>query len=203
MKKTILFISIIFIMVSCSSSKITATNWVSDDFKNEPIDKILIFANTEDRDLQMAFEKETAAYLTQQGITSLQTHVTFPDLTYKEVITQEEINSFINDCQEKNISKILFANKKSISVDTVAVKSLNNYMNSLQPLIIDGPDQSDVELETEEITTYIVEAAVYDINKTTEDKPIATTTVTASNVESLDQIKDRLLKEIKKLFKNN
>ncbi|MBF4983474.1 hypothetical protein FNJ87_03700 [Nonlabens mediterrranea] len=76
-------------------------------------------------------------------------------------------------------------------------------MNSLQPLIIDGPDQSDVELETEEITTYIVEAAVYDINKTTEDKPIATTTVTASNVESLDQIKDRLLKEIKKLFKNN
>ncbi|GAK90596.1 hypothetical protein JCM19297_1912 [Nonlabens ulvanivorans] len=75
-------------------------------------------------------------------------------------------------------------------------------MNSLQPLNIDGPDQKNIEYDTEEVTTYIIEAAVYDINKTKEDKPIATTTVTASNVKSLDQIKERLLKEIKILFKN-
>ncbi|WOI23756.1 hypothetical protein [Nonlabens ulvanivorans] len=202
MKKITLFVTIIILSISCSSSNITASQWMSDDFKNESIDIMLIYANTEDQDLQKDFENETADMLTQKGITSYKMHEVFPDVTYKEVRTQQEINTFIKDCQEKNISKILFASQKSVSIDTVATKSLHNYMNSLQPLNIDGPDQKNIEYDTEEVTTYIIEAAVYDIDKTKEDKPIATTTVTASNVKSLDQIKERLLKEITILFKN-
>ncbi|MEO9501087.1 hypothetical protein [Nonlabens ulvanivorans] len=200
MKKITFIIGIIILCVACSSSKMTTSKWLADDFNNQPTDKVLIYASTPDIVLQKEFENETAQVLSDLDITTFKMHDTFPDVMYKEERTQEEIAAFLKDCKEKQINKILFASKKSQTVDTVMSKSLHNYMNDLHALSIEGYDD-DLEYETDQVTTYVIEAAVYDINKTSKDAPVATTSITAMNPKSLDDIKTRLLKSIKQIFK--
>ncbi|WP_405351836.1 hypothetical protein [Nonlabens sp. Asnod3-H03] len=200
MKKITFIIGIIILCVACSSSKMTTSKWLADDFNNQPTDKVLIYASTPDIVLQKEFENETAQVLSDLDITTFKMHDTFPDVTYKEERTQEEIAAFLKHCKEKQINKILFASKKSQTVDTVMSKSLHNYMNDLHALSIEGYDD-DLEYETDQVTTYVIEAAVYDINKTSKDAPVATTSITAMNPKSLDHIKTRLLKSIKQIFK--
>ncbi|GAK77796.1 hypothetical protein JCM19296_3405 [Nonlabens ulvanivorans] len=200
MKKITFIIGIIILCVACSSSKMTTSKWLADDFNNQPTDKVLIYASTPDIVLQKEFENETAQVLSDLDITIFKMHDTFPDVMYKEERTQEEIAVFLKDCKEKQINKILFASKKSQTVDTVMSKSLHNYMNDLHALSIEGYDD-DLEYETDQVTTYVIEAAVYDINKTSKDAPVATTSITAMNPKSLDDIKTRLLKSIKQIFK--
>ncbi|GAL75700.1 hypothetical protein JCM19275_1583 [Nonlabens ulvanivorans] len=200
MKKITFIIGIIILCVACSSSKMTTSKWLADDFNNQPTDKVLIYASTPDIILQKEFENETAQVLSDLDITIFKMHDTFPDVMYKEERTQEEIAVFLKDCKEKQINKILFASKKSQTVDTVMSKSLHNYMNDLHALSIEGYDD-DLEYETDQVTTYVIEAAVYDINKTSKDAPVATTSITAMNPKSLDDIKTRLLKSIKQIFK--
>lgn len=200
MKNFTFIIGIMILCASCSSSKITTKQWKSDGFNNQTIDKILVFANTEDATLQQEFEDETAQILTQEGILTYKMHEIFPDVVYKEVRTQEEIAAFVEDCKEKQISKILFATKKSQTVDTVMSKSLHNYMNGLHTLSLERYNEEEPEYDTKQVTTYVIEAAIYDINEPSQDAPIATTSVTATDPKSLDKIKDQLLKSIKQLF---
>lgn len=200
MKNFTFIIGIMILCASCSSSKITTKQWKSDGFDNQTIDKILVFANTEDATLQQEFEDETAQILTQEGILTYKMHEIFPDVVYKEVRTQEEIAAFVEDCKEKQISKILFATKKSQTVDTVMSKSLHNYMNGLHTLSLERYNEEEPEYDTKQVTTYVIEAAIYDINEPSQDAPIATTSVTATDPKSLDKIKDQLLKSIKQLF---
>ena len=200
MKNFTFIIGIMILCASCSSSKITTKQWKSDGFNNQTIDKILVFANTEDATLQQEFEDETAQILTQEGILTYKMHEIFPDVVYKEVRTQEEIAAFVEDCKEKQISKILFATKKSQTVDTVMSKSLHNYMNGLHTLSLERYNDEEPEYDTKQVTTYVIEAAIYDINEPSQDAPIATTSVTATDPKSLDKIKDQLLKSIKQLF---
>ncbi|PQJ32871.1 hypothetical protein BST92_13495 [Nonlabens arenilitoris] len=200
MKKITFIIGIIILCAACSSTKMTTSKWLSADFNNQSTDKVLIYASTPDIVLQKEFENETAQVLSDLDITTFKMHDTFPDVIYKEERTQEEITAFLKDCKEKQINKILFASKKSQTVDTVMSKSLHNYMNDLQALSIEGY-QDDLVYETDQVTTYVIEAAVYDINKLEKDAPIATTSITAMNPKSLDDIKTRLLKSIKKIFK--
>ena len=200
MKNFTFIIGIMILCASCSSSKITTKQWKSDGFDNQTIDKILVFANTEDATLQQEFEDETAQILTQEGILTYKMHEIFPDVVYKEVRTQEEIAAFVEDCKEKQISKILFATKKSQTVDTVMSKSLHNYMNGLHTLSLERYNEEEPEYDTKQVTTYVIEAAIYDINEPSQDAPIATTRVTATDPKSLDKIKDQLLKSIKQLF---
>ncbi|WP_432410859.1 hypothetical protein [Rasiella sp. SM2506] len=130
-------------------------------------------------------------------------HEIFPLVKYKKELTNKEIDKFVLECKEKNIDRILFASQKSTSVDTIRTKSLHNYMNSLEPLKLDSNRDDNLEYDTKEIMTYIIEAAVYDIGTTTQDKPIATTTLTASNPNSVDVIKKHFLKAVVKLFDTN
>lgn len=196
------FLLLFTILVSsCSSSKITRTEWHSDDFKSQQNERILIFANTEDIELQREFENEVAIILLNEGISPFKMHELFPTIEYKEEPSHEEITEFVTACKAKNIDKVLFATQKSVTVDTVHRKSLNNYMNSLAPLRLE-PQNDALEYDTKEITTYSIEAAVYDINTTTEDKPIATTTLTATNPKSMYVLKKHLLKGITILFKD-
>lgn len=203
MKKVTLLLLLAILIASCSSSKITSSQWMSDDFKNLNIDRILVFASTEDVELQREFEERTSAELRAKGMTPVKMHDEFPDIHYKEAHTQEEINEFIADCKVLNIDKILFASRKSMTVDTVRAKSIHNYMNTLEPLKLGDKDEENLAYDTKEITTYIVEAAVYDIAVSKEDKPIATATVKATNPKSLDLLKERFLKAVVKLFDSN
>lgn len=202
MHKFTFLLILAILTLSCSSSKITTSQWVSNEFKNQDIDRILIFANTEDSDLQKEFENRTAALLSKEGISPVTMHELFPTIEYKEVRSQEEINQFVSECKDKNIDKILFASQKSVIVDTVKTKSLHNYMNSLEPLKIGYTPKEKLEYKTKEITTYIIEAAVYDIDATTVNKPIATTTLKATNPKSTTVLKERLLKAIVTLFES-
>ncbi|GER59521.1 hypothetical protein ULMA_16290 [Patiriisocius marinus] len=203
MNKITLLLLIAIVTTSCSSSKMTSSQWLSDDFKNQKIDRILVFANTEDSKLQKDFENEASLVLMQRGISALKMHNLFPNLEYKKTHSQDEIKQFVLECKHRNIDKVLFASQKSVSVDTVLKKSLHNYMNSLEPLKLGPIDEENLTYDTKEVITYTIQAAVYDIAVTTEDKPIATTTVKASNPKSKTELKARFLKAISKLFKNN
>ncbi|PQJ22369.1 hypothetical protein BST94_02005 [Nonlabens xylanidelens] len=200
MKNSIFIIGILILCASCSTSKMTTASWKSDGFDNQTIDKILVYANTDDQKLQKEFEDQTAQILIKEGIFTYKMHDIFPDIVYKEVRTQEEIAAFVEDCKEKQISKILFATKKSQTVDTVMSKSLHNYMNGLHTLSLERYNEDEPEYDTKQVTTYVIEAAVYDINEPSQNAPIATTSVTATDPKSLDKIKDQLLKSIKQLF---
>ncbi|GEQ87007.1 hypothetical protein ULMS_25150 [Patiriisocius marinistellae] len=188
--------------MGCSTSKTIPSQWVSADFKNQKIDRLLVYANTEDTNLQVEFENKVALSLTKQGLSPLKMHVIFPEISYKENRTQEEINQFALECKNKNINKVLLASRKSMIVDTVNTKSLHNYFNTLEPLKLGKTDVNSLVYDKKEIITYTLEAAVYDIGTTSEDKPIATSTLKAINPKSLDKLKEEFLDAIVLLFKN-
>ena len=73
-------------------------------------------------------------------------------------------------------------------------------MNSLEPLKLNSRNEDDLVYEKKEITTYTLEAAVYDIAVTSEDKPIATTILKAINPKSFEKLENTFLNAIKKLF---
>jgi len=202
MKIALQYILVLLALSSCSPSKIVPSQYISDAFKEATLDRILVFGNTEDKELQNRFENKMSVILRSEGITPYKMHEVFPDIEYKEERTQAEIETFIADCKSKNIDKILFASRKSITVDTVLAKSLRNYMNSLEPLRMGTSSAQDLSYDKKEIVTYIIEAAVYDIALTSEDKPIATTTLKAVAPKSLDNLEDKFIKAVEKLFKS-
>ena len=196
------FFLALLICVSCSTSKTIPTQWMSDDFKTQEIERLLIFANTEDSALQVEFENKVAQELEKQGLSIFKMHTIFPEIEYKENRSQEEINEFIVACKNKNIDKVLLASRKSKIVDTIRTNSLHNYFNTLEPLKLGKADLDNLVYDKEQRTTYTLEAAVYDIAATTEDKPIAITTLEATNPKSLEILKDDFLNTIVKLFKD-
>ncbi|WP_298351073.1 hypothetical protein [uncultured Dokdonia sp.] len=202
MKIAIRYVLVLLFLSSCTSSKLIPSQYVSDAFKEASLDRILIFGNTEDKELQNRFENKMAVIMQAEGIVPYKMHEVFPDVVYKEERTQTEIEQFIVNCKSKNIDKILFASRKSITVDTVLSKSLHNYMNSLEPLRMGSSSSQDLSYDKKEVVTYIIEAAVYDIATTSEDKPIATTTLKAVAPKSLDDLENKFIKAIEKLFKS-
>ena len=90
--KTLTWTLLLLIVVSgCSSSKIIPTQWASSDFNAEQINTLLVYANTEDKALQVDFENMVATALTNKGVTMFKMHDEFPDIEYKENPSQEEI----------------------------------------------------------------------------------------------------------------
>ena len=143
-----------------------------------------------------------AMVLVAEGIAPLKMHDLFPEIEYKENHTQEEIKQFVLECKKKGIDKVLLASQKSMTIDTVYAKSLHNYMNTLEPLKLNSRNKEALEYEKKEVTTYTLEAAVYDIATTSEDKPIAAATLKATNPKSLEKLEAIFLKSIEKLFKS-
>jgi len=202
--KTLTWTLLLLIVVSgCSSSKIIPTQWASSDFNAEQINTLLVYANTEDKALQVDFENMVATALTNKGVTMYKMHDEFPDIEYKENPSQEEIKEFVADCKAKGIYNVLLASQKAVKVDTVRKHTLHNYMNSLQPLKLGHTGSENLEYDKKELTSYTIEAAVYDIAKTAEDKPIATTTLVAKNPKSKDKVKEQFLEAIIALFESN
>jgi hypothetical protein len=202
MKNIIWLLITLLVFAGCSTSKTIPSQWVSKDFKEKEFNRMLVFASTEDKGLQIDFENEVAKVLVAYGINPLKMHEIFPKIEYKENHSQEEIKQFVLQCKNKGIDKVLFASQKSMTVDTILAKSLHNYMNSLEPLKLNSKSESDLEYEKEEIHTYILEAAVYDITVTAEDKPIATTTLKATNPKSREKLKGQFLNSIEQLFES-
>ncbi|RDK89020.1 hypothetical protein [Marinirhabdus gelatinilytica] len=202
MKNTIWLLVLLLISTACSTSKTIPSQWMSNEFKETPFDRMLVFANTEDKVLQDRFEDKMATVLVSEGITPVKMHELFPEVEYKEDYSQEEIDNFVQRCTAKDIDKVLVASQKSMTVDTVLAKNLRNYFNSLEPLSLSHKKDEDLVYDKKELTTYTIEAAVYDIAVTTEDKPIATTTLKVTDPKSNERIENRFLKEIEKLFKN-
>ncbi|QIE59110.1 hypothetical protein G5B37_05920 [Rasiella rasia] len=193
---------IFFVCISCSTTKTIPSQYISQEFRELQLDRMLVFANTEDTALQNRFEDKMAVVLRENGITPFKMHEVFPDIEYKESHSQEEIKDFILQCKKKDIDKVLFASQKSMTVDTVLTKSLHNYMNSLEPLRLHSDTEENLEYDKTQITTYTIEAAVYDIAVSSEDKPIATATLKATNPKSFDKLENKFLNAIKKLFKS-
>ncbi|MDN3493787.1 hypothetical protein [Winogradskyella bathintestinalis] len=204
MKITTLFFLILLICTSCASTKIEPSQWQSKAFKAHNFNRLLVYASTDDKALQVRFEEKLAKLFSEQGIVPLKMNELFPEIEYQENHSQEEINEFVIRCKEKNIDKVLLASQKSIEIDTVRAKTLHNYMNSLEPLKMTSGSKNEEELQYDEkeIITYTIEAAVYDIAKSSEDKPIASTTLKATNPKSYNVLENKLLKAIKKLFKS-
>ncbi len=202
MKTTTLLLLAFIICTSCSTSKTVPSQWQSEAFKTQKIDRILVFASTKDRALQEDFEDKVSMVLISEGISTLKMHELFPEIEHKESRSQEEIKQFILECKKQNIDKVLIASQKSLSIDTVYAKSLHNYFNTLEPLKLNGKSDDELEYKTEKLTTYTIEAAVYDIAVSSEDKPIAATTLKATDPKSLNKLEAELLVAIKKLFRD-
>ena len=201
--KSIIWLSLaLLICTGCSTSKTIPSQWMSNEFKKQQFDRMLVFANTEDMELQNRFEDKMALLLAAEGIAPLKMHELFPEIEHKEDHTQEDINAFVLQCKNKGIDKVLLASQKEMIVDTVLAKSLHNYMNSLEPLKLNSRNEDDLVYEKKEITTYTLEAAVYDIAVTSEDKPIAATILKAINPKSFEKLENTFLNAIKKLFKS-
>ncbi|WP_178988529.1 hypothetical protein [Winogradskyella schleiferi] len=195
---------LILICTGCSSSKIIPSLWQSQEFKTQTFDRILVYASTEDKELQRRFENKMAKLFAEKDITALKMNALFPEIEYKENHTQDEINEFVTRCKSKNIDKVLLASQKSKNIDTVNAKTLHNYMNSLEPLNLTSQrkDENDLTYDKKVIITYNIEAAVYDLSISSEDRPIASTALKATNPKSLNQLEDHFLNAIKKLFKD-
>ncbi len=191
----------LLIVVSCSSSKTTPSQWISDDFKVENIERLLIYANTDDISLQAEFEETLAQALEKEGIATLKMNTAFPHIKYDENHTNEEINQFVLECKAKNIDKVLLASRTSLVIDTIRTKSLQNYMNSLQPISFRKSDGETLVYDTKEVTTHMLEAAVYDIERTnSKDEPVATVALKVINPKSIETLKSDFLKTIMNLF---
>ncbi|EDM42877.1 hypothetical protein SCB49_11292 [unidentified eubacterium SCB49] len=202
MKTGALLLLTFIICASCSTSKTTPTQWQSEAFKNQKIDRMLVYASTKDRVLQEDFEDRVSEVLISEEISPIKMHELFPDIEYKDKRSEEEIKKLILECRKQNIDKVLIASQKAMRIDTVYAKSLHNYFNTLEPLKLNGKSNDELEYKTKKLTTYTIEAAVYDIAVSSEDKPIAATTLKVTDPKSLDKIEADFLIAIKKLFKN-
>ncbi|GAK90595.1 hypothetical protein JCM19297_1911 [Nonlabens ulvanivorans] len=96
---------------------------MSDDFKNESIDIMLIYANTEDQDLQKDFENETADMLTQKGITSYKMHESFQTLPIRKLEHRKRLMHLLKIAKRK-ISAKYFLPLKNPSLSTRLPQSL-------------------------------------------------------------------------------
>lgn len=202
MKTPVSLLFVFLIFTGCSLSKMIPSQWVSEDFKNQKFDRMLVFANTQDTNLQIEFENKMAVALAKNGIVSLTMHSIFPEIEYKEDYSQEAIDQFILNCNKRNIDKVLVASQKSVSVDTLVARTLHNYFNSLESLKLGSTDGERLVYDKKEMTTCTLEATVYDIDMASKDTPIATTTLKVINPKSLEKLKEHFLIAITQLFEN-
>ena len=197
-----LLLPLIFIFMGCSTSKEINSQWQSEDFKSQKFDRLIVYANTEDTNLQKEIEDKIAIALSKESIRSLGMHVLFPEFKYEENHSQEEIDEFLLKLKKKNINKVLLVSRKSVSIDTVVAKSFRNYLNSLEPLSFRSNSKDELIYDEKELTIYTLEAVVYDFEASSERKPIATTTLKSTNPKSIELLKNSFIKAIVKLFKN-
>ena len=82
--KSIIWLSLaLLICTGCSTSKTIPSQWMSNEFKKQQFDRMLVFANTEDRELQNRFEDKMALLLAAEGIAPLKMHELFPEVLTK------------------------------------------------------------------------------------------------------------------------
>ena len=201
MRWVIFFAFIGCFITSCSLTKIDSSNWMDSAYVPGTQTRMLVIANTDDKQLQQEYENRMALQLKNKGIIPLKMHKLLPQIPYKEERTDEEVEQIVTLFKEKGIRTVLLASQKSVETKEVASRlSFKNYMNSIEPLRTDGVVNKNLSYDMVEQTTYTVEAVVYDLAKSQGNRAVASTTVVAVNPDSKEKVVRRFFKEIELLF---
>ena len=201
MRTIILLLLVVVLVVGCSTTKMDSENWTADTYIPTAQTRILVIANTDAIDLQREFENKMARALAKKGFKSLKMNELLPQIPYKQERSDEEIEQIVQLFKGKGIRTVVLASQKSVETKTVASKSsFKNYLNSIQPLKMEGTRESNLEYDMEDLVTYTLEAVVYQLSLPQGERAVASTTITAVNPNSEEEVQKRFLKEIEILF---
>ncbi|WP_298501615.1 hypothetical protein [uncultured Maribacter sp.] len=190
---------LITLLIGCSSVRITDSCRVSKTL-NIKKKNILVVSKTEDRATQIRFEKDMVLNLNKNGLTSIESHIKFPNSDPTEKVEKNKEKEIIKNLRNNNIDIIIISHlvdsrkyKNTITTNEniypfpYRYRSFYDYANQFHQ------EQSTIEMEG---TTYILETLVYDITQQTQDQLISIITSEVDNPNNLSTTSNEFSKSI-------
>ncbi|WP_299429912.1 hypothetical protein [uncultured Maribacter sp.] len=190
---------IVSLLFGCSSVRIT-DSWRGSKTLNIKKKNILVVSKTEDRATQIRFEKDMVLNLNKNGLTSIESHIKFPNSDPTEKVEKNKEKEIIKNLRNNNIDIIIISHlvdsrkyKNTITTNEniypfpYRYRSFYDYANQFHQ------EQSTIEMEG---TTYILETLVYDITQQTQDQLISIITSEVDNPNNLSTTSNEFSKSI-------
>ncbi len=192
--KTIFSISILLsLLFGCSSVKIT-DSWRglrTLDLKNK---HILVVSKTEDRSVQIRFERAMVETLGENGFTSIESHVKFPFSDPTEKVEKDKIKEVITTLRDNNIDVVIVSH-------LVDSKEYTTMVTTGETIYLDpfpyryrgyrsfygytGSYFAQYHTTEQEGVTYVLETLVYDLTLPGENQLISVITSEVDNPSNL------------------
>lgn len=191
------------LLLGCSSVRVVDA-WQGVDKLNIKDKNILVVSKTEDRNIQVCFEKDMVSKLRDYGLKSIESHVQFPCSDPTEKVTKDEMKEVIKNLKQNGIDVVMVSHlveskeyktlvtRESIYIDHFPIRYLGYrsffaYTNSYYS-----------QYETREIegVTHVLETLVYDLTRSTEDQLISVITVEVDNPRSVGNTANHFSKRI-------
>ncbi len=224
--KTVVILVVIVTTFNCAPVKLSNA-WSSDNFDATKSEKILIIARSNDAEVRQAYENELTSKLKAEGINAVASYKIFPDLKDKASRTKVETEEIVKQFKAKGIQSVMLTalkdtklmqstqkeggnnyNKSTINkgqygftfVDYYSVHSIEYISRNLRPNYNanDSNNTEDIVLES---TTYILEAALYDLTLEQRNQLVGAYEVQITDPNSGKQVLNKFSNLIVKQFK--
>ena len=183
--KTVFSLTILVsLLFGCSSVKVT-DSWrglKTLDIKNK---NILVVSKTEDRSVQIRFERDLVEELHENGFTCIESHVRFPFSDPTEKVEKDKIKELITKLRDNNIDVVIVSH-------LVDSKKYTTLVTSGETIYLDpfpyrfrryrsfygysGSYYTQYHTTEQEAVTYVLETLVYDLTLPSEDQLISVIT---------------------------
>ncbi|MFS4491633.1 hypothetical protein [Maribacter sp. 2308TA10-17] len=205
--KTVFSISIIVsLLFGCSSVKIT-DSWrglKTLDVKNK---NIMVVSKTEDRSIQIRFERDLVEELQENGFTCIESHVRFPFSDPTEKVGKDKTKEVIKKLRDNNIDVVIISH-------LVDSKRYTTLITTGETMYLDPfpyryrryrsfygySDSYYTQYHTteQEGVTYVLETLVYDLTLPSENQLISVITSEVDNPSKLSVTSEDFSKVIVK-----
>ncbi len=181
------------LLVGCSSVKVT-DSWrglKTLDIKDK---NILVVSKTEERSVQIRFERDLVEELSENGFTSIESHVRFPFSDPTEKVEKEQIKEVITKLRNNDIDVVILSHlvdsKKYTTLvttgETVYLEPFPYRYRGYRSFYgYTGSYYTQYHTTEKEGVTYVLETLVYDLTKPSEDQLIS---VITSEVDDPDNL---------------
>ena len=205
--KSVFGIGVITILLfGCSSVRVT-DSWRDVEKLNIKDKNILVVSKTEDRSVQIRFEKDMVQRLSENGYSSVESHVKFPFSDPNEKVEKDRIEEVIQNLRNNDIDVVIVSHlldfreyKKTISTgDSFYIDHFPIRYRGFRSFYgYTGTYYNQYNTREIEGTTYILETLVYDLTRPNEDQLISVITSEVDNPSSLGTTSEHFSKNIVK-----
>ncbi|KQC28632.1 hypothetical protein [Flagellimonas eckloniae] len=199
----VLLISFLF---GCSSVKVT-DSWRGIKTLNIKDKNILVVSKTEDRSVQIRFEKDMVQVLNENGYSSVESHIKFPFSDPTKKVEKDKIEEVIQNLRENDIDVVIVSHLLDSKEYTTTITTGDAFYRDPFPYRYHryrsfygytGSYYTDYHTKEVEGITYILETLVYDLTNPTENQLISVITSKVDNPNSLGITSEDFSKSIVK-----